>query len=196
MTTFRINRVYTRSGDAGDTGLVGGERVRKTSLRVLSYGEVDELNAAMGCLKEVLPEKLNQLLPLIESLQQELFDIGSELATPGGAEYPGMWRVADEHVKKLEELCDRWGQGLAELKSFILPGGSLTAAWFHLARTICRRAERSVISLYDEFPAQTSITLIKYLNRLSDLLFILARCALKEEGRDAPLWVPEKDRVK
>lgn len=224
--SFRINRVYTRSGDDGDTGLVGGRRTRKTDTRVEAYGDVDELNSWLGVVKEeaesgnpavppqpaavspqlpavapggnALPERAS-LRSLIELLQQELFDLGSELATAQGDEWEGMWRAGQEHVDRLEALCDRYGDGLPELPSFILPGGSKLASALHVARTVARRAERRVVALGDELadagaPPLNPCT-VKYLNRLSDLLFILARWSLAIEGRDAPLWVKVKDRI-
>lgn len=207
---FRINRVYTRSGDSGETGLVGGRRVRKTDPRVVAYGDLDELNAVLGLVKAQLSAETAELHPLLEQLQQQLFDLGSELATDPADSYPGMWQVAARHVTALEQLCDRFGEGLPELSSFLLPGGSLTAATLHLARTVARRAERSVLSLAEsggpgegdttsqnnrtgqELPVSPEA--VQYLNRLSDLLFVLARWSIRAEGRDAPLWVLERDR--
>lgn len=187
---FVINRVYTRSGDNGETGLVGGGRVRKNDLRVQAYGDVDELNAALGMLKELLSAPCKELAALLEHLQQELFDLGSELATPPENAYPQMWHAGAEHVAALEKLCDQFGDGLPELTSFILPGGSMTAAQCHVARTIARRAERSIITLFDTLaPDAKNMELLKYVNRFSDLLFVLSRWALAKEGRDAPLWV-------
>ncbi len=197
MTTFRINRVYTRSGDSGETGLVGGDRVSKSDLRVACYGELDELNSVLGLLKEELTEKKKELFPVIELLQQELFDLGSEVATAAGCEYPGMWRVGEVNVTALEKLCDRFGDGLPELESFILPGGTKAAGWFHVARCVARRAERSLVLLHQldiENGVQTNGNIIKYINRLSDLFFIMARYSLQLDSTDAPLWVPAKER--
>lgn len=191
--TFRINRVYTRSGDDGHTGLVSGKRVLKSDARVQAYGEVDELNSVLGCLKEELPAD-DSLRPLIEFLQQGLFDLGGELATPADGEYAGMWKASDANVKVFEELCDRYGDSLPELTSFILPGGNKTASWFHLARSTARRAERALVGLAQNPEEKVNPFAIQYLNRLSDLLFILARHALARAGDDAPLWVQEKNR--
>jgi len=180
---FKINRVYTRSGDDGQTALVGGARVSKSDPRVAAYGDIDELNSALGRVKEDISPDCSELHELIEFLQQELFDLGSELATPPDGHYEGMWQVEDRHVSTLEKLCDKFGDGLPELDSFILPGGSPLAASLHLARTIARRAERNIVDV------EVSPVVIKYINRLSDLLFILARWSLQKEGKDAPLWV-------
>ncbi len=190
--TFRINRVYTRTGDQGDTALVGGKRVSKAEPRVAAYGEIDELNSVLGLIKERLPTELSSLREPLEFLQQELFDLGSELATPPSGAYPQMIRITAEHVTRLEHACDNFGAGLPELTSFILPGGSETAALFHVARTVCRRAERRIVALAAEASANPEAALtepiLQYVNRLSDLLFLLARYALKQQNKDAPLW--------
>lgn len=179
--SFKINRVYTRSGDKGETGLVGGERVSKDSTRVRAYGEVDELNSYLGLLKSELSGNTKELVEVIEFLQQELFDLGSELAT--ATEYPGMLKITPEHVLRLEKLCDHYGEGLPELTSFILPGGSKVGALLHICRTVCRRAEREIVG--EEY---FSDSVLAYINRLSDLFFILARWALKVECVTTPLW--------
>ncbi|MFN8389260.1 MAG: cob(I)yrinic acid a,c-diamide adenosyltransferase [Bdellovibrionota bacterium] len=191
--SIRINRVYTRSGDDGTTGLVGGTRVKKTDLRVAAYGDVDELNSALGVAKEELDSATTELRPFLEYIQQELFDLGSELATAAGSEYEGMWKAEARHVETLERLCDRFSEGLPELDSFILPGGSRLAAALHVARTVARRAERSVLALQEIEPTLNR-QVICYLNRLSDLLFILARSSLAKQGLKAPLWVQAKHR--
>ncbi len=196
--TFRINRVYTRAGDAGDTGLVGGERIAKNSNRVAAYGDIDELNSVIGIVTTLLTSSTADLLPVLEIIQQQLFDLGSELATPATATYEGMWQANDSHVKKLEDLCDKFGSGLPELTSFILPGGSQLAAALHLARTVCRRAERQIVTLARE-SEQTgqgpfNDCLIKYTNRLSDLFFVLARWSLAKEGKQPLLWIRSVDR--
>jgi cob(I)alamin adenosyltransferase len=189
---FKINRVYTRSGDSGTTGLVGGQRSSKSSGQICAIGDVDELNASLGVTKAQLSPKLSVLAKLIEFLQQELFDIGSELATPADSKYDGMWITTKEHVENIERLCDKYSEGLPELDSFILPGGSTTAANFHLSRTIARRTERSVISFNSTCSVNSE--LIKYINRLSDLLFVLARYSLKVEDITAPLWTKSTNR--
>jgi len=189
--SFKINRVYTRSGDSGQTGLVGGKRVSKTDKRVSSYGDIDELNSVVGLAKEKLTAKTSELKELLEFIQQELFDLGSELATPPSAEYPQMLKVTQAQVTLLEKACDHYGEGLPELTSFILPGGSELAALFHIARTVCRRAERAIIELSLDTDPESKVSneVICYVNRLSDLFFMLSRWSLKAEGKDAPLWV-------
>ena len=199
--TFRINRVYTRTGDAGETGLVGGARVSKNDLRVWAYGDVDELNSALGLAKERIDEPIASLRALIEYIQQELFDLGSELATPPESYYEGMWRAGATHEQYLESLCDHFGKHLPELTSFILPGGNELASHLHLCRTICRRAERSIVALYESYRAgepshEVSQHCIIYLNRLSDFLFVLARWVLAEAKTDAPLWLKNAQRNK
>lgn len=196
--TFKINRVYTRTGDAGQTGLVGGDRVSKTDLRIETFGAVDELNSFLGLTRaEADSPKLSALLPVLDFIQQELFDLSGELATPAEKNYEGMWRAGPAQIEHLEQLCDRFGDGLPELTSFIVPGGSRPAALLHLARTVCRRAERTLVRLHETESAggfAPNQYRLQYLNRLSDLLFILARWSLAEEGIDQPLWVQEKNR--
>ncbi len=199
--TIRINRVYTRSGDEGYTGLVSGTRVRKNDPRVNSYGEIDELNATLGLVRAHLTPETQELDPLLENLQQELFDLGSELATPPGTTYPGMWQAASSDVATLENLCDQFSTGLPELTSFILPGGSKLVAHLHLARTVCRRAERNIVSLAEDLERQASSEhlpfnseIIKYVNRLSDLLFVWCRWSLDKQGLVAPLWIQAAKR--
>ena len=198
---FKINRVYTRSGDDGATGLVGGSRVAKCDLRVASYGDVDELNSVLGLVKAELSSgdpKFEQLKEVIEYLQQELFDLGSELATPPEAHYPNMWHATDEHILNLEKLCDHFAAGLPELNSFILPGGSSLAAVLHIARCVARRAERTLVALQMRLQAEGgdfNLATIIYLNRLSDLMFILARWTNAQKGELEPLWKQARDRT-
>ena len=194
--SIRINRVYTRSGDAGETGLVGGTRVKKSHGKVELYGELDELNSVLGVVKEHISESCRELFPVVEQLQQELFDLGSELATAHDFSYEGMWHCEERHVTQLEKLCDKFGDGLPELRSFILPGGSMLASQLHIARTVCRRVERSAVAFNEEYADEAiSEYALQYLNRLSDLLFIFARWSLEAEGREAPLWIKEADRI-
>ncbi|MCB0358681.1 MAG: cob(I)yrinic acid a,c-diamide adenosyltransferase [Bdellovibrionales bacterium] len=192
---FRINRVYTRTGDRGDTALVGGVRVRKNDPRVAAYGDVDELNSCLGIVKAELCEKTANLASVIEQLQQELFDLGAELATPADITYEGQWKASERDCLRLEEWCDSFGADLEELTSFIIPGGSKLAASLHLARTVCRRAERTVVSFFDHAPkAERNPAVLTYLNRLSDFLFIAARWSLRQLDQEPPLWTPAGKR--
>lgn len=190
--SIRINRVYTRSGDSGKTALIGGTRVSKADLRVASYGEIDELNAVLGLVKEEVPETMSALRPVLEQLQQDLFSLGNMLATPTKEALDGTPEIRDEQVKNLERLCDHYNKGLDELTSFILPGGTKLAAQLHHARSVSRRAERTIVALHEQCLQSgtegLAPALLKYINRFSDLLFILARWVLKEEGREAVLW--------
>jgi cob(I)alamin adenosyltransferase len=190
---IRITRVYTRRGDHGDTDLVGGMRVPKDGPRIDAYGTVDELNAALGVVRAANEETLGrdggtslELDALLRRLQNELFDLGSELATPPASFQPGMFRVGAAEVKALETAMDRCQKDLAPLRSFVLPGGGKLSALLHVARTVCRRAERDVLRLMrvedvGEWP-------LAYLNRLSDLLFVLSRWVGKQRGETEYLW--------
>src|SRR5712664_1632766 len=188
----RLTRIYTRTGDKGDTGLVGGRRVAKDSPRIEAYGTVDELNAIIGLARVFNAERLKKgkasrwLDGVFRQIQNELFDLGSELATPDDAAYEGMHRVGEAEVKALEKLMDRCQKDLAPLKSFVLPGGGRLSAALHVARTVCRRAERDVLRLMrqedvGEWP-------LAYLNRLSDLLFVLSRWVGHHLGEREFLW--------
>ena len=183
--SIRINRVYTRSGDKGQTALIGGARVSKSNIRLQALGDIDELNARLGLIKEELNSKTQKLFEVIEYLQQELFDLGSLLAAE--VAYDGMWQLSQEHIDNLEKLCDHFSAGQPELESFILPGGSKLAAQCHIARAIARRAERSIVAL-NEQQALSNEHILSYINRVSDLFFILARWALEQEEKEAPLW--------
>jgi len=166
-------KIYTKTGDKGETSLFGGKRVRKDDLRISAYGTVDELNAVLGiAVTEVKDEELSSVL---QSLQNELFVLGSDLATPADKGNKGFVipRIEKENCVRLEMLIDRFDAKLQELKNFILPGGSKGSANLHLARTVCRRAEREVVSLSKNEEINSEIEV--YLNRLSDLLFVLAR---------------------
>ena len=188
----RITRVYTRTGDAGETALVGGHRVPKDSPRIEAYGTVDELNSILGLARAFNAEQLRRgrkhrwLDEVLRRLQNELFDLGSELATPREAFYEGMFRVGAAEVTALERLIDECQKDLAPLKSFVLPGGGPVGGFLHQARTVCRRAERGVLALsraedIGEWP-------LKYVNRLSDLLFVLSRWVGKHLGETEYLW--------
>ncbi len=194
--SFKINRVYTRSGDKGETSLVDGSRVPKDHPRCEAFGTLDELNSCLGISKSFLdPVSEKELFEVIEYLQQELFDLGSEIATPKDFSYPGMWRAEKRHTEHLEKLCDYYNKDLPELDSFILPGGSSLASSLHLARTVARRAERSMLSLLHSEKEAISQEALIYCNRISDLLFVLARYVLHIKGINPPLWKQEKDRV-
>jgi cob(I)alamin adenosyltransferase len=182
----RLDRIYTRGGDAGETSLGDGSRVRKTDPRIEAYGTVDELNAAIGLVAAADPPAAWR--PWLDRIQQLLFDLGADLSVPLGDERRERLRVEAAHVEWLEELCDRVNERLEPLRSFVLPGGSETAARLHVARTVCRRAERRAVALAAAEPVNP--VALACLNRLSDLLFILARAANQEAGRDEPLWQP------
>jgi cob(I)alamin adenosyltransferase len=166
-------KLYTRRGDAGETDLFGGERVHKDALRVEAYGEVDELNACLGAAaaESAQPE----LAPLLQRIQSTLFDVGACLATPDAAHRAkaSVPQATDEDVAELEATIDRVEAELEPLTSFVLPGGTRAAAAFHVARTVCRRAERRAVALHAREPIDAPV--LRYLNRLSDLLFALAR---------------------
>ena len=183
----RLDRIYTKTGDEGMTGLGGGQRVPKDALRVETYGTVDELNSQIGvALATGLCERLSTELPLI---QNELFDLGSDLATPAEsqARHP-VPTVEARHIDKLEGLIDELNEIVGPLANFLLPGGSPGAAHLHVARTICRRAERSATTLARAEPIGP--TVLPYLNRLSDALFVMARYENHERGVTEPLWRP------
>jgi cob(I)alamin adenosyltransferase len=187
-----LSRIYTKSGDKGDTGLGDGTRVPKDHPRVAAYGSVDELNAVLGLLVSHHPQATE--IELIRSIQNDLFDVGADLCLPQAAdEKPGAHlRVRAEQAERLETAIDRLNANLNPLKSFILPGGQGAAAWCHLARTVCRRAERDVVTLAREETVNPQVVI--YLNRLSDLLFVLAR-VYNNNGRDDILWQPGQSQT-
>jgi cob(I)alamin adenosyltransferase len=176
---MRITKVYTKAGDSGQTSLVGGARVSKSSLRVDAYGDVDELSSLIG-LARTMPQD-EEVDAVLGTIQNDLFTLGADLASPSEIEVP---RIDDSFIAKLEELADRFLSELEPLKEFILPGGSQAGATLHLARTVARRAERRAVALFET--EQVNSQTIVYLNRLSDLLFILARAVNRRAG------VPEK----
>jgi cob(I)alamin adenosyltransferase len=182
----RLTKIYTRTGDAGETGLGDGSRVPKDSQRVHALGEIDELNSAIGLLlAEGLAGDVGETLA---GIQHDLFDLGAEVCIPGHA---GM---SDGRVAHLETLLDHYNGDLPPLKEFILPGGTRAASLAHLARTVCRRAERALVSLARAEPVGTAAR--KYLNRLSDLLFVLGRALNRAGGGSDVLWQPGKSAEK
>jgi len=178
----RLTRIYTRGGDAGQTSLGDGSRVSKLDPRITAYGNVDELNSQLGVVlaDPALPADLRRVL---ERVQNELFDLGSDLSVPYVAG-DGRLRVTQSLVDALERECDERNATLPELKSFVLPGGTASAAQLHVARTVCRRAERAALA------AEVNPLAVVYLNRLSDLLFIFSRAANALAGEEEPLWRP------
>ena len=184
----RLTRIYTRGGDGGETSLGDGSRVSKLDCRIGAFGIVDELNSALGVvLAGDVPERLREPLTRI---QNELFDVGADLSVPWGV--TDRLRVEQPMIDRLEEWCDELNAELPELRSFVLPGGTEAAARLHVARTVCRRAEREVLLGAEE--VELNPLVLVYLNRLSDLLFILARSANAAAGVDEPLWKPGSSR--
>jgi cob(I)alamin adenosyltransferase len=190
----RLTRIYTRGGDKGKTSLGDGARVPKQSLRVAAFGTVDEANAAIGLARLHTEGEADAMLARI---QNDLFDLGADLCTPQSAagKGPGGERltVTDAQVARLEAEIDRLNGELAPLRSFVLPGGCAAAAHLHVARTICRRAERMMVELADRVDETVSATAIKYINRLSDFLFVASRFA-NAKGAGDVLWVPGRNR--
>ncbi len=189
---IRITRVYTRTGDRGETAVVGGKRVPKDAARIEAYGTIDELNAAIGLARVFNAERLAEgeghrwLDGVLRRLQSQLFDLGSELATPEEAVYEGMYRVGEAEVRELERLIDQCQKELEPLKSFVLPGGGRVGAFLHQARTVCRRAEREILRLSRVEPLAEWP--LRYANRLSDLLFVLSRWVARRLGEREYLW--------
>jgi len=189
-----INRVYTRRGDSGETSLVGGQRRPKDHLRIEAYGTVDELNSFVGLARESALELtprapgLAALTEILRRVQHELFNLGSVLATLAEDLHPKQPRVTEAETAQLEREMDRMNEGLPPLRSFVLPGGSRLNAELHVCRTICRRAERICVTLAAREPVDSEI--VKYLNRLSDALFVWSRWASRELGGPENLWDP------
>ncbi len=184
----RLTRIYTRTGDTGETSLGDGSRVPKVDPRIQAFGAVDELNSLVGlALAGGVPPAQREVLVRI---QNELFDVGADLSVP--FDVPGRLRVEQASIDRLEADCDRFNAGLEPLKSFVLPGGSEWAARLHVARAVCRRAEREALDASGLAPVNPLA--VVYLNRLSDLLFILARAANAAAGADEPLWRPGGER--
>ncbi len=191
----KLTKIYTRSGDSGTTGLGSGTRVPKSHPRVEAYGLVDETNALLGQAILSAKETQSPLADPLQRLQHDLFDLGADLCTPiTKDEAPNAaLRITDSQIKHLEELIDLHNAELAPLSSFILPGGSKLATDLHIVRTVSRRAERALAHLIELEPDETSILTMHYLNRLSDLFFVLARIA-NDKGKSDILWVPGKNR--
>ena len=191
---IRINKVYTRSGDAGKTHLIGGEERWKDNIRVEAFGTVDELNAEIGLcrelIKEIGNEKFRSLIRFLKSVQNELFNLGTQLATDLGDNSKNLPQLSDDAILKLESEIDTANESLSELTSFVLPGGSVINAQLHIARNVCRRAERRVVSLLKKENVDPEN--IRYLNRLSDALFVWSRWISKIIGDDENLWDPDQ----
>ncbi len=181
-----LNRIYTRAGDSGSTRLATGAPVSKTDLRVAAYGEIDETNAAIGVARLATAED-HVLDPILARIQNDLFDLGADLATPPTPEGRTALRILETQVERLEAEIDLLNEPLAPLESFVLPGGAPGAAALHVARTVCRRAERSCVALAER--ESVSPAALRYVNRLSDLLFVAARHA-NDQGRRDLLWKP------
>lgn len=197
---MRLTRIYTKTGDKGDTGLVGGVRVPKDSDRIEAYGTVDELNSVIGIVRAFFKEEsvgatrgaalaaelFKETDPRLYKIQNILFVVGSDLATAPGKSYPNQVFVQDKQVTELESWIDEWQKDLKPLPEFILPGGGKVASFLHQARTVCRRAERLVIRLSRKEEVRPEV--IRYLNRLSDALFVLARWLAQKLGEPETLW--------
>lgn len=188
----RINRIYTKTGDDGTTALADGSRLSKASHRVSAYGDVDELNSYLGLIRTMAASTWADLSINLEKIQNELFDLGSNLATrEGAATYP-VFQVTDKHLQYLETLIDDITDKLPPLTSFVIPGGTILNGHLHIARAICRRAERSVVKLSQSEPVNNNI--IIYLNRVSDYLFALCRAESTRSGVPETLWIPDHKR--
>ena len=191
-----ITRVYTRLGDSGETALVGGRRVPKDSARIVAYGTLDELNAAVGLARVFNAERIAARGPgrerhrwlddVLKKIQNQLFDLGSELATPPDAAYDGMFRMGEGEVRELEQLMDACQKDLKPLKSFVLPGGGRIQGFLHQARTVCRRAEREILALSRMEPI--GAWPLRYINRLSDACFVLGRWVGKHMDEPEYYW--------
>jgi cob(I)alamin adenosyltransferase len=195
-----LNKIYTRTGDAGTTALGTGARVAKDSLRIAAYGSVDETNAALGVARVQLAGALPALDAMLARIQNDLFDLGADLCAPEAAEAEPKskpkrerLRVSEVQVQRLEDEIDDMNAKLAPLRSFVLPGGTQAAAALHVARTVCRRAERAVVALARAPGEHVNPPVLKYINRLSDLLFVASR-TVNDLGKSDVLWVPGENR--
>jgi cob(I)alamin adenosyltransferase len=191
-----LNKIYTRTGDAGSTALGTGQRVPKHSARIAAYGTVDETNAFIGVVRVQLGGASPEIDAMLGRVQNDLFDLGADLTVPerddAKKERPRL-RVSEAQVKRLEDEIDQLNANLKPLKSFVLPGGSATAAALHVARTVCRRAERHIVELSTMPDEPVSAPALKYINRLSDLLFVTSRY-VNDLGSSDVLWVPGQNR--
>lgn len=191
-----LSRIYTKTGDKGQTALVGGKMVAKDSPRIEAYGTVDELNAVIGLVRkangeEAGPDAAKQRIDaILQRAQNELFNLGSLLATLPEDLDPRQPRIEARHVEALEHDIDELNENLPPLRSFTLPGGGWVSSYLHLARTVCRRAERRVVELAGKEPVDAEC--VRYLNRLSDALYVIGRWNVRERGETEPLWTPEK----
>lgn len=185
-------KIYTKTGDRGETALFGGERVPKDALRIEAYGSVDELNCVVGVIRSLKPHR--SIDTILGKIQYQLFELGADLATPIAHKSPYITRIKKSHSTQLENIIDKLDDQLHPLKSFILPGGSVVASHLHLARTVCRHAERNVVRLSRNEDIGEAV--IVYLNRLSDLLFVIARYANYLDGSEEVKWVSGKRSVK
>ena len=185
---MRIDRVYTKGGDKGETSLIGGDRVSKADPRLECYGTIDELNATIGLMIEALTTSAagEHLTPILRRVQNELFNLGTELATADEATRAKLPRIEQRHIDALERDIDAVNGELPALKSFVLPGGGWPSAYLHLARTVCRRGERLVVELAGR--EAVGELAVQYLNRLSDALFVWGRWCVLKDGKPEPLW--------
>lgn len=187
---IRINRVYTRSGDKGDTSLAGSQRVKKNDLRVCAYGAIDELNTLIGFTRESLDANFSEVTALLEDLQHRFFDLGAEIATPLLADVRNPLKAKD--IEEIEKFCDYYAKDLPELKSFVLPGGSEQSSRMHLVRVSARRAERELVDLMQT--EEINPEALRFLNRVSDLFFILSRWILRRQNLTETLWIPKQNK--
>jgi cob(I)alamin adenosyltransferase len=188
-----LNKIYTRTGDAGTTALGSGQRVPKHAPRIAAYGTVDETNAAIGVARIHLASTNAKTDAMLGRIQNDLFDLGADLCVPDQGDGKPRLRVSDAQVKRLEDEIDEMNAELSPLRSFVLPGGTPAAAALHVARTVCRRAEREMVELVSLEGEQVSAPAMKYINRLSDLLFVASRY-VNDRGKSDTLWVPGENR--
>jgi cob(I)alamin adenosyltransferase len=186
-----LTKIYTRTGDAGTTSLGNGERVSKSGLRIAAYGSVDETNAFIGLARQHIPAADVRISEMLAHIQNDLFDLGADLCVPPrSSRSPAEpLRIIDAQVRRLEAEIDQMNSELKPLTSFVLPGGSMAAAALHVARTVCRRAEREMVELAAQEPEGTGAPALKYINRLSDFLFVASRY-VNSRGADDVLWQP------